>query len=89
MAKQKQPASELLTLGDMHHLGARGLAVHCFNPKCQNQAVFSADYYPDEVPVPSFQSRLKCNKCGAKNVDVLPNWKEQPLQMNLTGKPGR
>jgi hypothetical protein len=39
-----------MTLGNMRHLGVRGLAVHCLNPQCRHQTVFSADDYPDEVP---------------------------------------
>ena len=48
--------------------------------------MFSADDYPDDVEVPSFQSRMRCGECGGKDVDVRPNWKEQPVQMSLTGK---
>jgi hypothetical protein len=50
-------------------------------------AVFSADDYPDEVPVPSFQARMKCGKCGAvgRQIDVRPNWKEQPVQNDGEG----
>jgi hypothetical protein len=79
--KPKQPAGPLMTLGNMRHLGVRGLAVHCLNPQCRHQAVFSVDDYPDEIPVPSFQARMKCGKCGAKGrqIDVRPNWKEQPV----------
>jgi hypothetical protein len=32
--------------------------------------------YADDVEVPSFQRRAKCGKCGGKQVDVRPNWKE-------------
>jgi hypothetical protein len=85
-SKRRQPHGPPMDLGNMRHLGVRGLAVHCLNPKCRHQAVFSADDYPDEVEVPSFQSRMKCSECGGKNVDVRPNWKEQPVQMSLTGK---
>jgi hypothetical protein len=48
-----------MDLGNMRHLGVRGLAVHCLNPKCRHQTVFSADDYPDDVEVPSFQSRIR------------------------------
>jgi hypothetical protein len=87
-SKPKHPPGPPMTLGNMRHLGVRGLAVHCLNPQCRHQTVFSADDYPDEVPVPSFQARMKCRKCGAKGrqIDVRPNWKEQPPQSSLTGK---
>ena len=54
--KPKQPAGRPMTLGNMRYLGVRGLAVHYLNPQCRHQTVFSADDYPDEVPVPSFQA---------------------------------
>jgi hypothetical protein len=33
--------------------------------------------------------RMKCTKCGGRNVDVRPNWKEQPPAESLTGKQWR
>jgi hypothetical protein len=27
---------------------------------------------------------MKCGKCGGRNIDVRPNWKEQPTQPSLT-----
>jgi hypothetical protein len=58
----------------------------CARSRCAlPQAVFSADDYPDEVPVPSFQARMKCRKCGAKGrqIDIRPNWKEQPSRPTM------
>jgi hypothetical protein len=75
-----------MDLGNMRRLGVRGLAVHCLNEECRHEAVFSADDYPDEVGLPSFRSSTTCGECGGKHVDVQPNWKEQPIQMTLTGK---
>jgi hypothetical protein len=43
----------------------------------------------DEIEVPSFGLKMKCSKCGGKNVDVRPNWKEQPPSESLTGKQWR
>jgi hypothetical protein len=34
--------------------------------------------YGADIEVPSFRSRVKCGKCGGKNVDVRPNWKGRP-----------
>jgi hypothetical protein len=69
----------------MRHLGVRGLAVHCLSPNCGHQAVFSADDYPDDVEVASFHSQMLSGEYGGKHVNVQPNWKEQPVQMSLTG----
>jgi hypothetical protein len=75
-----------MDLRNMRHLGVRGLAVHCLSRNCGHQAVFSADDYPDDAEVASFHLHMTCSECGGKHVDVQPNWKEQPLQMSLTGK---
>jgi hypothetical protein len=78
-----------MTLGNMRELGVRGVLVSCLNHECRHQAVFSADDYADEIEVPSFRPRMKCGKCGGKNVDVRPNWNEQPSVESLTGKQWR
>jgi hypothetical protein len=39
--------------------------------------------------LPSFRPCMKCVKCGGRNVDMRPNWKEQPVQPSLTGKQWR
>ena len=67
-----------MTLGNMRELGVRGLSVHCLNPKCQHDAMFSVDDYADEIEVTSFPPRMVCSKCGSDRVDVTPNWKERP-----------
>lgn len=72
----------------MRHLGVRGLAAHCLSPNCGHQAVFSADDYPDDVEVASFHSQMLSGEYGGKHVNVQPNWKEQPVQMSLTGERG-
>jgi len=76
-----------MTLGNMRELGVRGLAVQC--NACRHQAVISADDYADDIEVPSFGRRLKCTNCGDRNVDVRPNWLEQPPAESLTGKQWR
>jgi hypothetical protein len=75
--KRRQAAGPPIDLGNMRHLGVRGLAVHCLSPKCGHEAVFSADDFPDDLKVVSFQSGMTCGECGGENVDVRPNWKEQ------------
>jgi hypothetical protein len=47
------------------------------------------DDHADDVEIPSFRLRMKCSKCGGRDVDVRPNWKEQPPADSLTGKQWR
>jgi hypothetical protein len=49
----------------------------------------NVDRYPDYTLVESFSSKMICVKCGRTGADARPNWKEQPVQMSLTGKPWR
>jgi hypothetical protein len=78
MVKAKQPPGPPMTLGNMRELGVRGLLVSCLNHACQHSALIDVSSYPSDVEVPSFGRRMKCSKCGGGNVDVRPNWKEQP-----------
>ena len=40
--------------------------------------------YPDDVPVPSFGPRLRCERCGQLGADAQPNWngmhKQEPIK---------
>jgi hypothetical protein len=50
------------------------------NDACRHTALIDVSSYPAETEVPSFRPRMKCGKCGGRNIDVRPNWKEQPVQ---------
>jgi hypothetical protein len=78
-----------MTFGNMRELGVRGLAVHCLNHARRHQTVIGVDDYADEIEVPSFRLRMKCTKCGGRNVDVWPNWEQHPRGESMTGKQWR
>jgi hypothetical protein len=59
-----------MTQGNVRELGVRGLAVHCLNHACRHQTVISLDDYADNIEGPSFRLRMKCSKCGGRNVDA-------------------
>src|SRR5262245_12305216 len=75
-----------MTLGNMRELGVHNLIAYCLNDACRHQALIDVSSYADDVEVPSFRRRVKCGKCGGRDVDVRPNWKEQPNGESLTGK---
>jgi hypothetical protein len=75
-----------MTLGNMRALGVQRLSVSCLNQACRHDALLDVSSYPAETPVPSFGPRMKCGRCGGKNVDARPNWKEQPPQASPTGE---
>ena len=80
-----------MTLGNMRHLGLRRLVAHCLNPACRHDGPIDVASYADDVEVPYFAQKVVCVKCGARrrNIDVRPNWKEQPPSESLTGKQWR
>jgi hypothetical protein len=75
-----------MTLGNVRELGVRRLLLSCLNHACRHEALLDVSGWPAEIEVPSFRPRMKCSKRGRRNVDVSPNWKEQPPSESLTGK---
>jgi hypothetical protein len=37
----------------------------------------SAEPWPNDVPVPTFEPRMVCTRCGIVGADVRPNWQER------------
>jgi hypothetical protein len=82
VSNPKKRAGPPMTLGNMRELGVQRLLVSCLNPECLNGGRLDVSAWPAETAIPSFRPRMVCAKCGAKdrNIDVRPNWKEQPTQ---------
>ena len=74
-----------MTLGNKRELGMQRLLAACLSDACRHTALIDVSSYPAETEIPSFRPRMKCGKCSGRNVDVLPNWKEQPLSPSLVG----
>ena len=77
-----------MTLGNMRAVGVKRLIASCLNDACRHTALIDVSSYPAETEIPYFSARVVCAECGARrrHIDLRPNWKEQPLQMSLTGK---
>jgi hypothetical protein len=67
-----------MDLANMRANGVRGLSVACLNHTCRHELIFSADDYAGDTDLSWFRSRMVCSKCGGKQIDVRPNWKEKP-----------
>jgi len=65
-----------MTLGNMRENGVRRLSIYCLGPDCHHQAVLDVDCYPDDMPVPAFGPRMRCQRCGHLGADARPNWSE-------------
>jgi hypothetical protein len=63
-----------MTLGNMRANSARTLAAWCLGRGCNHFRVLDVSSYPDDLPVPSFGPRLRCDRCGHLGADARPNW---------------
>jgi hypothetical protein len=66
-----------MTLGNMLANGVRTLGVWCSGRGCGRHSVIDVERYADNVPVPWFGPRLRCESCGHLGADARPNWSEE------------
>ena len=76
-----------MTLGEMRELSIRRLWISCLNRACGHDALLDASSYPAGVQILSLRYHLKCDKCGGRNVDVRPYWKERSPRPELASDP--
>ena len=67
-----------MTLGNMRANGVRTLAVWCLGRGCNHASILDVGGYGDDVPVPAFGPRMRCELCGHLGADARPNWSERP-----------
>jgi hypothetical protein len=65
-----------MTLGNMRANGVRTLAAWYLGRGCDHFRVLDVSGYPDDVPVPSFGPRLRCERCGHLGAEARPKWSE-------------
>ena len=63
-----------MTLGNMRAHGVRHVAAYCQEASCGHGASLNVDELPDEFPVPDVALRLRCSRCGSRNVKTQPDW---------------
>jgi hypothetical protein len=71
-----------MTLGNMRANGVRSLYVYCI--ACHHEAIFNVDSYADDITVPSFVARMRCQHCNERKADVRPNWNERRAVGQIT-----
>jgi hypothetical protein len=62
-----------MTLSNMRANGVRTLAVWCSGRGCGHHRVIDVERYGDDVPVPRFGPRLRCERCGHLGADARAN----------------
>jgi hypothetical protein len=65
-----------MTLGNMRSQGVRSISVYCQSINCGHEATFNADALPDDMSVPDVGLRLRCSRCGNRQIKTQPNWSE-------------
>lgn len=65
-----------MDLANMRKNGVRALWVTCLD--CHHHADVNVDRYQGHLAVPSFASRMKCQRCGSRKVHVMPAWHTRP-----------
>ena len=76
--------SGCMTLGNMRANGVRTLDVWCLGRTCNHRSVLDVSSFPDDVPVPSFGPRLRCERCGHLGADARPNWSDREKRAPIT-----
>ncbi len=61
----------VMTLGNMRALGVQAISVTC---ECGREATVDAYGWADSIEIPALRWRLKCKECGARPIDVRPDW---------------
>jgi hypothetical protein len=65
-----------MSLGNMREHGVRSMLAICEEASCGHSASVNVDDLPDRFPVPDMALRLRCARCGLRNVKTQPDWKE-------------
>jgi hypothetical protein len=69
-----------MTLGNMRANGVHTLSVWCLGRGCNHQRVIDVQSYGDDVAVPWFGPRMRCDRCSHLGADARPNWGEGSTQ---------
>lgn len=67
-----------MTLGNMRSLGVRSIAFWC--RACGWSGSTVVDDLPGEMAVPATAVVLACPDCGARDGEVMPEWREYRAQ---------
>lgn len=72
-------SSQPPTIAHLKGRGLEGLFVTCANAACQHSVpfTFAALDLADDVQFPSIVQRRRfvCTQCGARHVNVMPDWR--------------
>jgi hypothetical protein len=62
------------TMANIREQGINTLWATCQRIGCGHEAKIDASRFPDDMPVPDVGLRLRCSKCGGRNVYTMADW---------------
>ena len=65
-----------MSLSNMREHGVRSVLAICREASCGYSASINVNDLPYEFPVPDVALRLRCSRCGSRDVKTQPDWKE-------------
>jgi hypothetical protein len=62
------------TMANIREQGITTLWATCQRIGCGHEAKIDASGFPDDMPVPDVGLRLRCSRCGGRNVHTMADW---------------
>ncbi|PVE24915.1 hypothetical protein DC522_08320 [Microvirga sp. KLBC 81] len=62
-----------MDLASMREYGARSVEATCQTLGCGQEAIVNMDGRPDEISVPDIGLKLKCSRCGSRDIKIIPD----------------
>lgn len=72
-----------MTLAIMRDHDARSVEAICEMHSCGHEASVNVDGWPDDMPVPDVGLKLRCSRCGGRNIKTIPDWANRRPLMGL------
>jgi hypothetical protein len=71
MVAREKPGPPM-TLANMRRNGVHAVIATC--QSCGHNADVNVDALPETIAVPKIRRRLRCSRCGGKQIDTRPAW---------------
>ena len=65
---------QMITFGEMHSSGVRGVLIYCIDYRCSHHVAVMADQWGDDVRLSDIETRFVCTACGKRGADVRPDF---------------
>jgi hypothetical protein len=75
-------------MANIREQGINTLWASCQRIGCGHEAKIDASRFPDNMPVPDVGLRLRCSKCGGRNVTTIADWTASDRHRHYRGDAG-